>query len=53
MNEDLTEKLNFDTNILVFYVNGNRIEESSVDARITLAAYLRDYCLWKIYIYEL
>ncbi|KAI1715623.1 molybdopterin-binding domain of aldehyde dehydrogenase domain-containing protein [Ditylenchus destructor] len=32
----------FDTNQLIFYVNGNRIEENRVDPRTTLAVYLRD-----------
>lgn len=44
MNNYLSE-FNFDSNILVFYVNGKRIEEGFVDARITLAIYLRDHCL--------
>lgn len=33
----------FDTNKLVFYVNGKRVEESRVDAKMTLAIYLRDH----------
>lgn len=42
--KDFSSEFKFDTNILVFYVNGKRVEESSVDARLTLAVYLRDYC---------
>ena len=36
----------FDTNQLVFYVNGNRIEENRIDPRTTLAVYLRDRCMF-------
>lgn len=34
----------YDTNILLFYVNGNRVEERMVDPMMTLATYLRDHC---------
>lgn len=33
----------FDTGVLIFYVNGRRIEERNVDPRTTLAAYLREH----------
>uniref|UniRef100_A0A915DBR0 xanthine dehydrogenase n=1 Tax=Ditylenchus dipsaci TaxID=166011 RepID=A0A915DBR0_9BILA len=33
----------FECNFLVFYVNGQRVEESKVDPRTTLAVYLRDH----------
>ena len=33
----------YDTNVLLFYVNGERVEERSVDPMMTLAAYLRDH----------
>ncbi|KAI6175673.1 Ferredoxin [Aphelenchoides bicaudatus] len=39
-NADINE---FDDSILVFYVNGKRIEDTSIDPRTTLACYLRDY----------
>ena len=32
----------YDTNTLLFYVNGERIEERDVDPMMTLAVYLRD-----------
>lgn len=34
----------YDTNVLLFYVNGNRVEERMVDPMMTLATYLRDHC---------
>lgn len=34
----------FDENVLIFYVNGRRIEDPSIDPRTTLATYLRDHC---------
>ncbi|KAF8370363.1 xdh-1 [Pristionchus pacificus] len=33
----------YDTNVLLFYVNGNRVEERMVDPMMTLATYLRDH----------
>ncbi|GMR45518.1 hypothetical protein PMAYCL1PPCAC_15713, partial [Pristionchus mayeri] len=33
----------YDTNILLFYVNGRRVEEKMVDPMMTLATYLRDH----------
>lgn len=37
----------FDAHALIFYVNGQRVEENSVDPRTTLAVYLRDHLLLK------
>ncbi|GMT22071.1 hypothetical protein PFISCL1PPCAC_13368 [Pristionchus fissidentatus] len=33
----------YDTNVLLFYVNGSRVEERMVDPMMTLATYLRDH----------
>jgi hypothetical protein len=41
---DDADVADFDDNVLIFYVNGKRIEESAVDPRTTLACYLRDHC---------
>ncbi|KAH7730150.1 Protein F55B11.1 [Aphelenchoides avenae] len=40
--DESLQEFSFDTDVLVFYVNGKRIEEKSVDPRTTLAAYLRE-----------
>ncbi|CAB3405985.1 unnamed protein product [Caenorhabditis bovis] len=39
---DVLNPSSYDCQSLIFYVNGNRIEETDVDPKMTLAAYLRD-----------
>ncbi|CAI5447919.1 unnamed protein product [Caenorhabditis angaria] len=39
---DVLELESYDSKILVFYVNGKRVEEKDVDPKMTLATYLRD-----------
>jgi hypothetical protein len=36
----------FDHNVLTFFVNGKRVDVPSVDPRTTLAAFLRENCIY-------